>query len=86
MLPMFGYFTAPEQTEPVYDPGLEVNCPACNQRLSRPMVTPSLMVPGDSRSYFYRMHKACSDSITPEQESNIDGLLIDAIYKTREVN
>lgn len=83
---MFGYFDKPEQTEPKYDPGLDSDCPVCNRKLSRPMVTVSLMVPNDTRSYFYRLHKSCSEAITPEQETAIDSILIDAIYNSRHVN
>jgi hypothetical protein len=83
---MFGYFDEAYQETPAHDPGLSVDCPVCNRTLSRPVVTISLMVPGDSRSYFYRLHKACRDALTPEQETNIDSVLIDAIVSLRQAN
>jgi hypothetical protein len=83
---MFGYFDAPYQEIPAYDPGLGVDCPVCNRPLSRPVVTTSLMVPGDGRSYFYRMHKACRAGLTPEAETNIDSVLVDAVVAARNSN
>lgn len=83
---MFGYFSNPTLDLPDKDPGFDVDCPVCGRRLSPPVVTLSLMVPNDSRSYFYRMHKACSDGITPEEETDIDSILIDAICHSRETN
>lgn len=76
---MFGYFKYPNSIVPDYDPGLGVDCPVCNKVLSAPMVTVSLMAEGDSRSYFYRLHKSCADTVSPELETEIDSLLIDAI-------
>ncbi len=74
----FGYFTDERQTEPEYDPGLGVDCPVCQKVLERPVVTVSLMLPGDVRSYFYRMHADCAETLTPEQEQAIDSQLVDA--------
>lgn len=83
---IYGYFDDPAQVEPAYDPGLDADCPACNLPLSRPMVATSLMVPGDSRSYFWRAHKACYESLTPEQVTDIDSVLIDAVARTQQSN
>lgn len=47
------------------------------------MVTVSLMVPNDSKSYFYRMHKSCAELVSEEQERDIDSVLIDAIYRAK---
>jgi len=79
----FGYFDYAGQEQPTYDPGLDVECLVCGEILSSPMVTPSLMLEGDNRSYFYRLHKHCSDGLSPEQESEVDGLLLDTIIKAR---
>ncbi len=90
-LRIYGYFTSPNQTEPEYDPGLEVDCPICHKQLSRPMVTPSLMLQNDQgqaggRSYFYRVHKACYEALTPEQETALDSVIIDAIAASKNSN
>ena len=76
---LFGYFTDSSQTEPEFDPGLDIDCPACHFPLQAPMETISLMLEGDDRSYFYRMHKACSEKLSPELETEIDSLIIDAV-------
>ena len=80
---IFGFFDDRYQTEPSQDPGFEVDCPVCHKRIEAPMVTVSLMLVGDNRSYFYRMHKACSDSVSPELETEIDSLLMDAVGRAR---
>jgi hypothetical protein len=49
-------------------------------------MTISLMVPDDVRSYFYRVHKQCYASLTHDQELELDGLLIDAIYRARNTS
>lgn len=83
---IYGYFDQADQLTPAHDPGLAVDCPVCHMPLARPVATTSLMVPGDVRSYFYRMHKACRDGLTEQQETNIDSILIDAIASTGMVN
>ena len=60
MTKVFGYFDNAEQIIPAFDPGLNVLCPVCMLVLSPPIVTVDLFKPGDSRSYFYRVHKECS--------------------------
>jgi hypothetical protein len=82
----FGYFIDFDQTEPAYDPGLSVNCPVCYSTLSRPVKTISLMLIGDRRSYFYRAHKGCYDSLSDEQKTTLDSALIDALAHARECN
>lgn len=49
------------------------------------------MVPLDGgrwpeRSYFYRAHKACYDSLDETAKSRVDGLLVDAVISTRNTN
>lgn len=83
---IYGYFSRPDTDIPEYDPGLAVDCPVCHRKLEPPWQAVCLMVPNDSRSYFYRMHKECSDRITPEVETAIDSILIDAIYRLRELS
>lgn len=85
---LYGYFDDPEQTEPVFDPGLDVFCPVCYQKLTgfRQIVTISLLVEGDNRSYFYRVHKGCHMNLDEAQQSNLDGLIIDAVIASKNVN
>lgn len=80
----FGYFDDPAQTEPTYDPGLEIDCPVCHKPLATPYKTISLMVPGDDRSYFYRTHRACYANLTLEQETELDSLIIDAVVRAKQ--
>lgn len=83
----FGYYTDPEQTEPVHDPGIAINCLGCHKTLTEgPLVTISLLVVGDTRSYFYRLHKACEESMTDEQKQSIDSIIVDAVASTRNTN
>lgn len=84
---IYGYFTDSAQTEPVFDPGVGVPCPICTNELDAIDVrTISLMVPGDSRSYFYRVHRSCHEPLTEQERIRVDGVLIDAIYSTRNTN
>lgn len=75
---LFGYFTDFSNT-PEYDPGLECECIICFEKLSKPMITCSLMGLdiNDGRSYFYRAHKECYNSLTKEEITEIDSSLID---------
>jgi len=82
---MFGYFDDDSNT-PAYDPGFDMECPFCHKKLSEPMRSPSLMVPGDSRSYFYRVHRECDDRATEEEKQAIDSIIVDAVYRSWESN
>ena len=79
---IYGYFDD-DSNIPAYDPGLEIDCPICGQPLCDPMKSPSFMVPGDSRSYFYRIHKGCANE---QAMSEIEGVIVDAIFHARETN
>jgi hypothetical protein len=78
---MIGYFTEAAQTEPVFDPGLEVDCPVCKARLIEPVKTISLMWVDGDRSYFFRAHKACWERLTPEEQGFYEGAVLDAMCK-----
>lgn len=86
MTSIFGYFDDYYQTEPAYDPGLEVDCPVCNKQLSRPVWTVSFFVPGDNRSYFYRMHRACRATLSDAEASNYEQIVVDAVVRSKEAN
>lgn len=83
---IYGYFSDVNQSIPEFEPGLSVKCPICHKRLSSPLITISLMVENDSRSYFYRTHTGCYDSLTPTQQQNVDGLIIDAAMLSQQAN
>lgn len=71
---LFGYFDAPHQTSPAYDPGREAICPECLRALGDdPVRTHSLVVPGDKRCFFWRVHKACE---TDELIDRVEGALV----------
>lgn len=82
----YGYYADATATEPAFDPGLTVDCPVCHKLLSMPVKTISLMAAGDNRSYFYRTHKACYEGLTPQQESDLDGLIIDHVDTLRNTS
>jgi hypothetical protein len=77
---IFGYFDAPEQTIPAFDPGLEVQCPFCLIGLEEPMVCTSLMRVDrfGGRSYFYRAHKPCKEFATEDDIVLVEAMVIDA--------
>jgi hypothetical protein len=84
---IYGYFTDPAQTIPVFDPGLKVLCPICAKELGANDVrTISLMVPDDDRGYFYRVHRSCHEPLSETERCKVDGLLVDAIYSARSTN
>lgn len=83
----YGYFTDASQTIPVFDPGLDAPCVICANKLNAVDVrTISLMIPGDSRSYFYRVHRSCHEPLTEEERIRVDGVLIGAIHSARNTN
>ena len=73
---IFGYYDSPEQTEPAYDPGFEIMCPICLQQLDSPVVTVSLLAAGDTKNYFYRMHKRCFGSASEEEIQQIEDTIV----------
>lgn len=77
---IFGYFDDPMQEQPVYDPGYGVPCPCCLLPLGEDvaLVCVSLMGEHARRSYFFRAHKACWRSASPEEQQRIEGSIIDA--------
>ena len=74
---IFGYFNASVQEKPAFDPGLDVPCPFCTSRLSKPMKTISIMPAAGNKSFFYRAHKECYEGADPEEIQHIESLKID---------
>lgn len=78
-LDIFGWFEDTSAT-PTHDPGVETGiCPHCTKPLQRPVVTASLMLMGGNRSYFYRLHKSCQLSMSPQEVLDLDHSLIDSL-------
>lgn len=73
-LPKLGYFTSPEQAQPVVDPFPgSTPCPVCGGSMHTDDVrTVSLMPVGGRASAFYRLHRTCAEKLTPEQSSLLD--------------
>lgn len=86
---IFGYFDQPNQSIPAYDPGPSAICPGCQLALDYPFKkvnTFSLMVPGDNRSYFYRVHKDCLESMSDEDISLVEETIVSAVYTSHSNN
>lgn len=84
---IFGYYDHPDQTEPAYDPGMQVPCPICfnpveNPDTSESIVTVSIMATDSDRAYFYRMHKRCFGSASDEEIQRVE----DSLVSTKNVS
>jgi hypothetical protein len=78
---IYGYFDDALQEKPAYDPGLEVSCPFCNEKINNgightKIITVSVMRPGDVRSYFYRAHKECYMAAPAEKIMELDSVVL----------
>lgn len=73
---IFGWFDNLSDN-PAHDPGLEGICLVCAKKLSKPVKTISLIKEGDNRSFFYRTHKDCYESLEKEDITNLESSLID---------
>lgn len=72
---LYGYFDASDQSAPAHDPGRGAVCPGCLKTLvDKPVRTHSLMVPGDGRSYFWRVHVECE---TEDVIDQVESALVD---------
>lgn len=91
MSAIYGYFNDADQVTPAYDPGVSVDCPVCGKVLGHHsndnrLVTISVAVDDDNRSYFYRAHRSCYDALPPEKQSELDWPIVDAVTKTQSSN
>ena len=82
---IFGYFDAPGQSTPAFDPGLNAPCPFCTAAVGdgRRVVTISLR-PDGNRSYFYRAHKDCYEQADPDEITNIESIAVDELPRVRK--
>lgn len=76
-----GWFTDTGET-PEHDPKEKGLCPVCAKLVGRhslenPLKTISLMKAGDSRSFFFRAHKHCWESISEDEQNAIESSIID---------
>lgn len=79
-LSKFGYFDAPGQIEPAYDPGLDIDCPFCHRILRGGDVRfQSLMCMEDSRSYFYAYHWPCRQTASEADVEAVEAPLYERI-------
>jgi hypothetical protein len=85
MSELFGYFNAATSEKPAFDPGMKALCPHCLHGLQTPVVTVSLMKPGDARSYFYRAHKDCHEIATTDDIQRFESTLIDSLPHNDQV-
>lgn len=77
---LFGYYDGLGNT-PAYDPGIDVPCIYCRRPLDFPLRTISFMVPGQDRSYFYRLHTACEEEMKVKGEAgHYEGLIVDRSF------
>ncbi len=82
---IFGYFDAPGQETPAFDPGTNAPCPFCTAAVGdgRRVVTISLR-PDGNRSYFYRAHKDCYEQADPDEITNIESIAVDELPRVRK--
>lgn len=71
-----GYYISSEQTEPEYDPGLDVNCPMCGESLQSAPIRTVSMMEDRSRSVFYRFHQHCGDALDENGLRYYDSLVL----------
>jgi len=83
---IFGYFDQSDPVFPARDPGLDVECPVCHRTLSSPLITVSIALLGDRRSYFYRAHRDCYQGLSADGQTQIDSAIIDAVGNSRFSN
>jgi len=76
---VFGWFDNPLSETPDHDPGMDGICPVCANKLSTPVKTISLIPIHGDRSYFYRAHKECYESLSSTDIMRLDSSLIDLI-------
>lgn len=74
---VFGHFDDPYSDVPAHDPGMGGKCAACGQILERPVKTISLMPYKHDRSYFFRVHKCCWESLSEQDQDEIESVVID---------
>ena len=76
-----GWFADAGET-PEYDPKEKGSCPVCakivgRHSLENPLKTISIMKVGDSRSFFFRTHKPCWESVDENEQNTIESSIID---------
>lgn len=78
---IYGYFTDATQDKPTFDPGLSVPCPFCDEIImqprgkEQPIQTIAFAMLGKDISYFYRAHKSCYESASPEKIQQVESIV-----------
>ena len=76
-----GYYEGKEAKIPTYDPGLDTECPVCFKKLTednlRTIGFLSEKAYKQNRSYFYRVHKSCHESLNEDQQNLLDSSFVD---------
>lgn len=67
---------------PEHDPKEKGLCPVCAKQVGKhnaenPLKTISIMKIGDNRSFFFRTHKFCWQSIDEDEQNAIESSIID---------
>lgn len=74
---LIGYFEDFSNT-PKYDPGLDVGCLICMKPLSPPVRTVSVMKMKALKSYFFRTHKSCWESLNEKEQKMYEASIIES--------
>lgn len=78
---LFGFYDK-AGTMIAYEPGHYCPCLYCRKPLCAPVKTISLMVPGNNRSYFYRLHLNCFAEMEDAGETECyEAILINSLSK-----
>lgn len=84
LLPLIGYFTSPDQTEPAFDPPHDSPCLVCDKPLLPDDVrTISIMLAegADERSFFYRIHRTCGDLMSRDEGDKLSSRVFEALAR-----
>lgn len=78
---VFGYFDNPGDKTPTHDPG-PIPCPVCDKAIApADCVTVSFIPERGTRSYFYRIHRACN---TEKAVMEVESFIVDAMNRLSE--
>lgn len=83
---ILGWFVALGDEKPFSDPGMGAPCPVCAKPVRdpksttvQPIKTISFMPVAVRKSFFFRVHKACWEGISEDEQGVIEGVFVDDI-------
>lgn len=80
---ILGWFDAPHQRVPAYDPGPFTPCAYCGGALSDDDVRTINLCPlegaGVGKSFFWRVHRTCDEADKAKGGVGLDGVMLDKI-------